>query len=456
MKVYSTLILLLASLGLVACDSDNDPTSPARPDPVSFADVQVLHGSADAPAVDVLVDGAVAVSALDYKASSGWIELPEGTYSIEVQGILPDGNATVIGPVDLQFDGVTRYTVAAVNDVATIEAVLLEQPRVAVSAGSARLFVLHGSAAAPTVDVYVTAPDADLTAEAPVGTFSFKETIGPAEVPAGDYQIRVTAAGDPAAVVYDSGTITLNDADDFVVAAVPNTSGGTAAINLVALDRNGATELFDVNTPAYLRVGHLSPDTPAVDVYANAAPLLTDVAYPAITDILELPEPGTYAVEVAVAGQYPAGVAIGPADIELDAGTTTDVLAVNLLASIEALVLSDDRRQVATNAKVRIIHASPSAGNVDIYVTAPDADITAETPLLTDVPFKANTGYLSLAAGDYEVNVTPAGDNTTVAIGPVPLTVLDSGVYTAIARDPLPGANEFALELLLDWPEAQP
>ena len=119
MKVYSTLILLLASLGLVACDSDNDPTSPARPDPVSFADVQVLHGSADAPAVDVLVDGAVAVSALDYKASSGWIELPEGTYSIEVQGILPDGNEPVIGPVDLQFDGYgpfaseTRATQAA-------------------------------------------------------------------------------------------------------------------------------------------------------------------------------------------------------------------------------------------------------------------------------------------------------------------------------------------------------
>ena len=107
MKFYSKLILLFATIGIVACDSSDDATLAQLSGPISFADVQVLHGSADAPAVDVLVDGAVAVSALDYKTSSGWIELAEGSYTVEVQGILPGGNATVIGPVDLQFDGVT-------------------------------------------------------------------------------------------------------------------------------------------------------------------------------------------------------------------------------------------------------------------------------------------------------------------------------------------------------------
>ena len=186
-----------------------------------------------------------------------------------------------------------------------------------------------------------------------------------------------------------------------------------------------------------------------MDVYANQAELLADVSFPAVTGILDVP-PATYTVEVSPAGQYPGVVAIGPADIELGAETTTDVLAVNFLASIEPLVLSDDRRVVATNAKVRIIHASPTAGNVDIYVTAPGTDITTEMPLLADFPFKENTGYVALAAGDYEVSVTPAGDNTTIAIGPAPLTVENGGVYTAIARDPLPGASDFGLILLDD------
>ena len=444
----SSLLVVFAALALGACDSDSDPIPPSEIPTPESVNVQILHASADAPAVDVVVDGNTLLSGVDFKQSSGWTTLIEGGYEIEVQGILPSGNATVIGPVTLDFDSGTRYTVAAVNSVAAIEPVVLEQPEEAVSAGAARLFVLHGSAAAPSVDVYVTAPGADLTAEAPTGTFAFKGTIGPAEVPAGDYQIRVTPEGDASTVVYDSGTVSLPEGADLVVVAVPNTSGGPAAINLLALDSTGAAELFDVNTPAGLRVGHLSPDAPTVDVYANQGELLADVTFPAVTDILEVP-PGTYTVEVSPADQYPGTVVIGPADIPLDAGTTTDVLAVNFLASIEPLVLSDDRRPVATNARVRIIHASPTAQDVDIYVTAPGTDINTVDPTLSAVAFKANTGYIALDAGDYDVTVTPAGTKTA-AIGPATITIENGGVYTAIARDPIPGESEFGLIVLSD------
>ena len=448
MNRISSLLVAFAALALSACDSDSDPVSPSTIDTPSSVNVQILHASADAPAVDIIANGSTLLSGVDYKQSSGWTSLIEGSYEIEVQGILPGGNATVIGPVTLDFDAGTRYTVAAVNSVAAIEPVVLTQPEEAVSAGAARLFVLHGSAAAPSVDVFVTAPGADLSAEAPTGTFAFKETLGPVEVPAGDYQIRVTLEGDASTVVYDSGTVPLPDGADLVVAAVPNTSGGPAAINLLALDSSGAAELFDVNTPAGLRVGHLSPDAPIVDVYANAGELLADVPFPAVTGILEVP-PATYTVEVSPAGQYPGTVVIGPADIPLGAGTTTDVLAVNFLASIEPLVLSDDRRVVATNAKVRIIHASPTAQDVDIYVAAPGTDINTVDPTLTAVAFKANTGYIALAGGDYEVTVTPTGTKTA-AIGPATISVEDGGVYTAIARDPLPGQAEFGLIVLSD------
>jgi len=182
-------------LVLAACSSDNDNPQPVQPiEPVAATlKVQVLHGSPDAPAVNVLVDGGEVLSGVDYKVGSGQLTLDEGTYSVQVDGILPGGDVTVIGPVDLDLAADTIYTIAAVNNVATIEPVVISQPDTAVSAGSARLFVLHGAAAAPMVDVFVTAPGADLTASAPVGTFSFKETIGPAEVAAGDYQVRVTS-----------------------------------------------------------------------------------------------------------------------------------------------------------------------------------------------------------------------------------------------------------------------
>jgi hypothetical protein len=450
MKFSSKFVVVCSMFMLAACDSDDDFTPAVVPDtpPAATLKVQVLHGSPDAPAVNVLVDGGEVLGDVDYKIGSSQLTLDEGTYTIQVDGILPGGDATVIGPVDLDLAGDTIYTIAAVNDVAAIEPVVISQPDTAVSAGAARLFVLHGAAAAPQVDVFVTAPGADLAASAPVGTFSFKEIIGPAEVTAGDYQIRVTAAGDSSAVVFDSGTVTLTDGDDLTIAAVPNTSGGAAPISLVALNGAGSLEILDVNTPTSLQVIHASPDAPAVDIVVNGGVLVPGLAFPDATGFVETPG-DTYNVAVTVAGN-PGAVAIGPVDLDLTPGVRYSVFAVGELAAIEPLILTDDPRRVATNAKVRIVHASPTAADVDIYVTAVGADINAQEPTLENVPFKANTGFLALAAGDYDVTVTPTGTKTA-AIGPATISVSDGGIYTAVARDPLPGEAEFGLIVLDDF-----
>ncbi|HNP65274.1 MAG TPA: DUF4397 domain-containing protein [Woeseiaceae bacterium] len=449
MKLLNNSLLVGSMLLLAACNSDSDPVAVvAGPPAPATLKVQVLHASPDAPAVNVFVDGGEVLSGVDYKQGSGQLVLDEGTYSVRVDGILPGGPAAVIGPVDLELSGDTIYTIAAVNSVAAIEPVVISQPDIAIGAGAARLFVLHGAAGAPQVDVYVTTPGADLAASAPVGTFSFKETIGPAEVAAGDYQIRVTAAGDASTVVYDSGTLTLNAGDDLTVAAVPNTTGGTAAISLVALTGAGSLEILDATTPTSLQVVHASPDAPAVDIVVDGSVLVPGLEFPDATDFVEV-SGGTYNVSVTVAGN-PGAIAIGPVDLELAAGTRYSVLAVGELATIEALVLSDDPRRVATNAKVRIVHASPTASDVDIYVTAVGADISSEMPTLANVAFKANTGFISLPEGDYDVTVTAAGTKTA-AIGPATISVEDGGVYTAVARDPLPGDTDLGLIVLDDF-----
>jgi hypothetical protein len=85
-----------------------------------------------------------------------------------------------------------------------------------------------------------------------------------------------------------------------------------------------------------------------------------------------------------------------------------------------------------------------------VYVTAPGASIATATPALTNVPFRAESGYLSLAAGSYDVTVTPAGTKTA-AIGPATITIANGGVYTAAARDAVGGGPPFGLILLDDF-----
>ncbi len=244
--------------------------------------------------------------------------------------------------------------------------------------------------------------------------------------------------------------ITLAAGGNLLLTAVENTATGAAPISLVVQDGSGSSEILDAATPADLRVVHASPDAPPVDVVVNdnfANPLVSDLAFPDFTPFLGVP-PATYNVKVTDAATQ--GVVPINADLDLEAGVRYTVLAVGTLATLEPLIATDDPRPIATQAKVRIIHASPTAQNVDIYVTAPGTNINTVSPTLAAVPFKANTGFLALAAGSYDVTVTPAGTKNA-AIGPATITVANGGVYTAVARDAAGGGAPLGLILMDDF-----
>ncbi len=449
-RVWILAPLAALALTVTACDDDDDPAQAA---------LQVLHASPDAPTVNIRVDGEPVLEDVDYKTGSGYLRLDRGSYDIQVEANIPGGNAVVIDLPATQLESNTDYSVLAVGKVSggSLAPLIISSVRSSVPSGQVRARVVHAAPDAPQVDVYVTAPGADLTSAAPIGSFSFTEVLGPVEVAGGDYQVRVTPAGNQGAVVFDSGTVTLAAGSDLLIAAVANTGAGPAPISLVVLDGEGSVEVLDVATPADVRVVHASPDAPAVDVVVDddfMMPVITGLTYtnaaPAANGYLSVPA-GDYNFKVTATGN-PGVVAID-FDAALAAGAQYSVLATGLLAgapAIAELVLTDDNRAVATESKVRLVHGSPAAGAVDIYVTAPGADITQLAPAFAAVPFRAETGYVSLAPGAYEVSLTPAGDNSIVALS-APVTVSAGGVYTAVAIDAAGGGAPLGLILLDDF-----
>lgn len=175
---------------------------------------------------------------------------------------------------------------------------------------------------------------------------------------------------------------------------------------------------------AQVRVMHASPDAPAVDVFVDGSEVLSDVPFFALSGALSVPA-GAYRIQVAPAGAGPESSVID-ATVQVEGGKAYTIAAVNTVANIEPLVLEDNTGiPPAGQARVRILHATPDAPNVDIKLAGTD------TAVLSDVPFKA-AAYLDVDAGSYTFDITPAGSPDVVFTTP-PLRFEAGWTYTLVA-----------------------
>lgn len=435
-------------------DSDNDDTNTPPPEAESSF-VRVHHTSADSPNVNVLAGETALLENVPYHTSSGVLEVDAGDYDITVQGILPDDSTVdAIGPASLTFAADTRYEVFALGQLGdeSLEPLVLSNPVSDVAAGESRIQVVHAAYGAPTVDVYLTAPDAELSSASATLTLAYGEDSGQVDVENGDYRIRLTGAGDDA-VVYDSGTVSLADGGDYVIAATNNVAANSAnsPVTLQVSDGETTTLINDADAGADVRVVHAVADAPNVDVTLNDAadPQVADLAFLSATDYLNL-EAAEYSVDVAAAGGSP--VVLEDLPLEVENAMSYSVYAVGELSTIGLQVLTEERRSVATEAKIQLVHAAPSAGNVDIYVTETD-DISGADAAFTDIAFDAeglvSTGNVPLTPGDYVVTVTATGTQDIAIQTPV-LTLEGGGIYTAVAVDATSGGLPPQLILMDD------
>lgn len=185
------------------------------------------------------------------------------------------------------------------------------------------------------------------------------------------------------------------------------------------------------NADAKLRFVQASPKAAMVDVFVNGNSFATGVDYATATPYTNVPS-GSPRVEVRLSGQSNDLISV---NVNLSPDKPYTILTENLLASIAAVLLNDDLSTPPQGqARVRMAQASPSAGGVDLYVVAPGTDITTVNPTVTNLPFESATGYQTVAAGDYELVITPTGSKT-VLFDSGTITLKSGQVRTAVALD---------------------
>lgn len=429
--------------------------------------LRALHASPDAPAVNIVVDGAEALSGVDFAQGSGFLGVGQAenvtatgaVVSVVVNALTPGGEVEAIN-ADLPLEFGTETSVIATGTVAgglPLPVVAVSNPiGEPIAAGNFRAQVVHGAPSAPAVDVYVTALDGPLDAPVNSAPLGFGEFTGQLEVPEGDYQIRIAVPGTPPTVVYDSGEISLSAGADLMIVAVDNATIGDSAVQLVVLDGTASSPLYDTATGAAAVAVHLSQDAPAVDILADidstadieALKLVENVSYTDVCVIENIPAPEDFTLSVVATGDTSSVLDI-PYTAAVNEATTVIVSGLLATATLQAIPLGVDARSVATEAKVRLTHGSPSTPDVDIYLLPAGSDINASDPAFMDVPFGADTGILSIAPDTYDVYVT-AADSKTPAISVTGLALAGGQVLDVIARDAT-GAEVGPQPLVVDY-----
>lgn len=397
------------------------------------ANVRVLHMSYDAPAVDIAIDGSVAISNLKYGDSSGYAKLEAGERAIKVTPTGQDSPVVIDAKATVEAD--KSYTILAINDLANIAPLVLADAR-EVNAGKAKLRVIH-AANAPTVDIKVDKGDSKPVVP---GLEKGKATEY-LELDAGEYAFVITAAGDTAEVVkfekvaleagkvytvVARGTLDANDNFDFGVRVFVDNDEGKASLDLKPM---AAT------SKAKAMVIHASPDAPGVNLFVNdtkvnSAPL----TFPNNTGYLEL-EAKENKIEVKADGSDAAAIS---ATLPFDANKNYSIFAINVLASIEPLRIEDDlTAPAAGKAHLRFIHLSPDAPAVDIVVKG-------GPELFKNQKFKDFTAFTPVDAGKYTVEVKLTGSGT-VALTLTDINLEEGKIYTVFAKGLVNGQGAQAL-----------
>jgi len=208
------------------------------------------------------------------------------------------------------------------------------------------------------------------------------------------------------------------------------------SVILLGLVLLAPTVAFADGHATLVRVAHLSPDAPAVDVWLDGGIVLSDVPYKTVSSYLELPS-GSRRVQVTPAGETKPVVIDAMVEFESDKAYT--VAATGFLGEDDLLplVLVDDRFTMVSEAKIRFVHTSPDAPAVDVGQS--DGSV-----VFGDVAFRKSSTYAQLPAASYDLEVRAAG-TMDIALS-VPGVTLEEGTnYTVFAIGSL---NEGTLEAL--------
>jgi Domain of unknown function (DUF4397) len=211
------------------------------------------------------------------------------------------------------------------------------------------------------------------------------------------------------------------------------------ALGLAGTLAVGASAASAMSGTGYLRLAHLSPNTPAVDVYLysfgdpSAMVVLHHVAYGEVSPY-EAVASGEYTVAMRAAGAPASAKPVLSTTVDVVNGHAYTVAGMGPLAGIRLQVIGSSLAMTRNSALVRVIQASMHQDSVTV---------TAGTKVLGNgLNFTKVTRYKTVHPGT--VTITATG---TTEHGSAQVTLAPDTIYTVVVLD---NSGELKIDPLVD------
>jgi hypothetical protein len=443
-RLAAAAVLILAT---AACGPGDGP---------DFTWLRAMHAMPDAPALQVTYENYVFRREVAYGGAT--IEGGEsllsssGPTSRMTAAYLPPESTSRVPLLELDVPVRQDFTTTVIfaGSVNEPEVITVVSPRLARPLGAMSVQFAHAALEFGALDVYLTAPDTELTATAPIATVQARGQTDLIEVPFGLARIRLTPAGS-LDVLMDSGELDLRETTgatgpglQWLFAISPSTLAGPSPLFLVASTGRQGFRFLSAGTPAALRAIHAATHGATADIVIKPNPEATEepeielysgLAYRDRTPVLPAP-PGLVRLEFRFAGNGEAPAPVAASQI-MSAGQ--DVLALLLGESgtnTGVLFNLSSTQSVATVARLRFANLAPQALAYSIYLTASaDEERSDANRLIRDMNYTNSTSHIARLPGSYFLTFTKRDSeqqNATevVAFGPTPLELAGGDVLT--------------------------
>lgn len=376
--------LALASV-LPGCGSSSSDSGTGR--------LRLLNACVGYANLGMTVDTSTTVSPVAFGSVTAYGSYKSGSITT---AITDGATGSVVASQSRSVQASADYTLVAYGWSTAVKTFQLTDGETAPGSGYAKIRILNAGADAGSLSVYLTAETADLALASPtISAVGTDMASGFAQITTGTYRLRVTGLGNTDDIRLDVSGVTINSASVLTLVVTPGTSG--VLVQGMLVEQGGNSSLLG-NAKARVRVVASIANNATVAVTVGNTKVMNSTISPSIGSYVTISSSTSVPVAVMIKGYSTAlgqtlesGVGISTA---LAAGGDYTVLVHGTVDDPRVTVLTDLNRlpTVATNAKVRLVHAAS-----DLSVSGMSLTVNYSA-MASNVTFGSASGYAEVAS----------------------------------------------------------